>query len=232
MKSEDVLILLSRLPSGSSCPLARVAISRVSSIQKPSGSAVKGIALVRAADDAAFIVKSDCETTEVRAALLAAELGIAPEAWAGPDRSLIQKFLPGRPLSRMFFPPCDAEQLGSSLAMLLKTMHNAGLYYIDSVSRHLFLQPEGGWRLIDFGAALLVTDPEAPIVDVERWLRESTDSRARAAGCDGSVEDMAMLHDWLVWRNELRDSRLPLRSARYRSAAVDGFCQHYIRPFM
>ncbi len=217
--------LLSETPDGPFRPGDIAAVKPIQPARGPSGQAVDRI---RLHDGRFFILKTRCEASEVRATLLAAQLGVAPPTWALGQGAFLQAWLPGAPLARRWGARTDPKGLGHALAVMLQTLHAAGLVYIDTLARHLYPDPQGGWRLIDYGTALVLDDPQGPRAEVEAWLRESPGSRA--AGVSGSLAHLARLHDWLAWRNELRDARRPLMWPRDRRACVAAFEARYPRP--
>ena len=220
-----IFALLSEAPDG---PFRPGDIAAVKPIQPSSGSSGQPVDRIRLHDGRFFILKTRCEASEVRATLLAAELGVAPPTRALGEGAFLQVSLPGAPLARRWRAGTSPQDLGVGLATMLQTLHAARLVYIDSLVRHLYPDPQGGWRLIDYGTALVLDDPEGPRAEVEAWLRTSPDSRA--AGVSGSLAYLARLHDWRVWRNELRDARRPLMWPGDRRAAVAAFEARYPRP--
>ena len=181
-------------------------------------------------DGRRFVLKSFCEASEVRANLVALELEMTPSTWAVESCAFIQEFLPQAPLARQCWAGDCGQELGTSLAVALRLLHSAGLCYIDSMSRHIFSRKQNRWYLIDYGTALLVSDPKGPHSEVDHWLLTSPQSRARSAGAKGSLAHRGMLHDWLVWQGELKKAWLPLMRPRERQACVTAFETHYPCP--
>jgi len=98
------------------------------------------------------------------------------------------------------------------------------------MARHLFPRPGNRWYLIDYGTALLLDDPEGPTTEVDQWLRTSPQSRAKAAGATGPLGHRGRLHDWMVWRGELHQARLPLLWPREKEACLAAFEAQYSCP--
>ena len=205
-------------------------VASVVTLQAPRGASRQSVQRIALHDGRRFILKTRCEASEVRATCLAAQLGVAPSTWALGEGAFLQVFLPGVPLSRRWRPGMSPQVLGESLATMLHTLHAAGLCYVDTLARHLHRHPQGGWRLIDYGTALVLDDPQGPRAEVEAWLRANPHSRARIAGAKAPLEFLARLHDWRVWRNELRDARRPLMWPRDRRTCVTAFEARYPRP--
>jgi len=159
--------------------------------------------VLRELDGSLYIIKSDCETSEISATLRACQIGIAPRTWKLGSDSFLQDFVAFTPLGRLWWPKCSAKFFGKSVAETLIGLHSAGIFYIDSISRHLFWRKDGHWFLIDYGTALLIDDPNGPKAEIELWLRDSPDSRAKVIAKNSELDRMAKLHDWLVWRGEL-----------------------------
>lgn len=222
--------LLPLLALASDPPFGAGDVASVTTLQRPRGHCAPCVQRVRLRDGATFILKTGCEAAEIRATLLAATLGVAPPTWALGEGAFLQEFMPGAPLARRWRVPASAGAIGSVAASMLHTLHASGLYYIDSMRRHLHTHPQGGWRLIDYGTALVLDDPGGPRAEVEAWLRASAQSRARAVGATGPLAYLARLHDWLVWRNELRDARLPLMWPHQRRACAAAFEAGYPPP--
>lgn len=181
-------------------------------------------------DGRRFVLKSLCEASEIRATLVAAQLDVAPPTWAVGSHAILQEFLPQNALAQLWWASGRGEQIGTSVAATLKLLHSVGLCYVDSMSRHLFSRTPNSWYLIDYGTALLLNDLQGPHSEVDHWLHTSPQSRARALGATGSLAHRGMLHDWLVWQEELRQAWLPLMWPGERQACVTAFEAHYPCP--
>ncbi len=222
-----LLPLLARSPDR---PFGADDVKSVRTLQGPRGASGQTVQRILLHDGRRFILKTPCEASEVRATRLAAQLGVAPSTWALGEGAFLQDFLPGAPLAQRWRAGTAPAALGAALAGMLQALHGAGLCYVDTLARHLHRHPQGGWRLIDYGTALVLDDPQGPRAEVEAWLRNSPQSRARTAGATGSLAHLARLHDWRVWRDELRDARRPLMWPAARRAAVAAFEAVYPRP--
>ena len=219
--------LLSDAPG---CPAGPGAIESARSLRPASAQSIQPVDLIRLLDGTRFILKSGCEASEVRATCLAARLKVAPPTWEVGPNAFLQELMPQASLAGQWRAKCSAEKIGEAVARVLRTLHTAGLCYIDSMSRHLFWDPQSGWRLIDYGTALILGDPNGPCSEVEQWLHESPQSRSKAVGASGTLEFMAKLHDWLGWRAELLHARRPLMWPCERRKCIAAIEAHYPRP--
>jgi hypothetical protein len=191
------------ISSAEYCPIDICNIFSVKSLKNFPSRNNQKVDVLRELDGSLYIIKSNCETSEISATLRACQIGIAPRTWKlGPD-SFLQDFVSFTPLGGLWWPKCSAKLFGKSVAETLIGLHSAGIFYIDNICRHLFWRKDGHWILIDYGTALLIDDPDGPKAEVELWLRENQDSRAKAIAKNSELDRMAKLHDWFVWRGEL-----------------------------
>lgn len=218
--------LLARAPQ---CPFGADDVASVTLIQPARAPAGARVERIHLHDGARFILKSGCESSEVRATLLAARLGVAPPTWPIGEGAFLQSFLPGPALARRWRAGVSAPALGRAAAGLLRTLHEAGLCYIDSPVHHLHQDLQGHWRLIDYGTALVLDDARGPHAEVGAWLRRSSQSQVHAAGPQAPLGDLARLHDWLACRDALRDARRPLMWPAARRACAAAFEAAYPR---
>lgn len=205
-------------------------IAYVRSMRSARETAEQPLDQITLRDGRRFVLKTWCEASEIRATQVAAELGVAPPTWAVRPRAMLQEFLPQTALGQQWWASGRGEQIGTSVAATLKVLHSAGMCYVDSMARHLFSRAPNSWYLIDYGTALLLNDQQGPHSEVDQWLQTSPQSRARAAGATGSLAHRGMLHDWLLWQEELRKARLPLMWPGERQACVAAFEAYYPCP--
>ena len=139
------------------------------------------VAILRYEEGPDLVIKPLQNSREPEIAAIAGELGIGPSQHPSLPGYLSEDFAPG-----VFFTSLPAinknaesiEGIGQSLGLMLRRLHDAGIYYNDATlcdpegRSHLIVAEDGGVKLIDFGVSLLLDrHPDLTPEEVRNFVR-------------------------------------------------------------